>query len=58
MDDERYGVVEGSLGRSGMHAFELSFEHPMSGQRVYVAAPLHDDLKDCLHKFELAIGDQ
>jgi 23S rRNA pseudouridine1911/1915/1917 synthase len=34
-----------ALGRHGLHAWRLAFEHPVSGERVAFEAPLPDDLE-------------
>lgn len=37
--DPRYGKAGGPLGRMGLHAAELGFRHPMSGETVKFASP-------------------
>ena len=45
---ERY-----ALHRLALHAFELSFAHPVSGETVTIQASLPDDLAQALRKLEL-----
>jgi 23S rRNA pseudouridine1911/1915/1917 synthase len=42
--DGVYGVVEPGLGRQFLHAAELAFTHPFTGERVEASSPLPDDL--------------
>jgi 23S rRNA pseudouridine1911/1915/1917 synthase len=42
--DGVYGVVEPGLDRQFLHAAELSFTHPFTGERVEARSPLPDDL--------------
>jgi 23S rRNA pseudouridine1911/1915/1917 synthase len=44
--DARYGTVDRRLpsGRFFLHAFQLAFRHPVSGQRVEFSSPLPPDL--------------
>jgi 23S rRNA pseudouridine1911/1915/1917 synthase len=45
--DARYGTGDRELGagRFFLHAFQLAFDHPASGERMEFAAPLPDDLE-------------
>jgi tRNA pseudouridine65 synthase len=70
LGDVRYG--SGSLNRHyrekyalyrlGLHAHTVAFDHPMTGQRIAVTAPVPDDLGQVLDRLklprdsELAIG--
>lgn len=54
--DGRYGDEEknrfyrqAGLRRLFLHAARLVFEHPISGDRVTIQAPLDTELEDCLH---------
>ena len=57
--DDLYGGQAGceagceGLQRQALHASELSFSHPMSGERICVNAPLPDDMKRCLESLRL-----
>jgi 23S rRNA pseudouridine1911/1915/1917 synthase len=42
--DPVYGVPEPGLERQFLHATELGFPHPFTGERVEAASPLPDDL--------------
>jgi 23S rRNA pseudouridine1911/1915/1917 synthase len=48
--DHGYSSVAGRLEheRQALHAHELSFPHPLSGERVTVSSPLPDDLTDLI----------
>lgn len=46
--DPTYGVVEPALGRQFLHASELAFPHPISGDRIEARAELPPDLADFL----------
>jgi 23S rRNA pseudouridine1911/1915/1917 synthase len=51
--DARYGQVDHDLptGRFFLHAFELGFTHPASGERMEFSAPLPADLTTYLGRF-------
>lgn len=36
------------MTRQALHAFRISFRHPMSGQQLSIEAPLHSDMIDAL----------
>ncbi len=42
------------LGRQALHAQTLSFEHPVTGERVEYEAPLPSDMEDLIEKFRSA----
>jgi 23S rRNA pseudouridine1911/1915/1917 synthase len=42
--DATYGVAEPGLTRQFLHATELAFPHPVSGERVETRSPLPADL--------------
>jgi 23S rRNA pseudouridine1911/1915/1917 synthase len=42
--DAVYGVTEPELARQFLHAEELAFQHPITGEPVTATAPLPDDL--------------
>jgi 23S rRNA pseudouridine1911/1915/1917 synthase len=48
--DGVYGVPEPGLPRQFLHATELAFPHPFTGERVAVVSPLPDDLASFLRR--------
>ena len=44
-----------ALSRQALHAAELSFLHPQSGERMVFTAPLPQDLENLLHLFRAAL---
>ena len=42
-----------ALGRQGLHAFRLAFDHPLGGPRVACEAPLPPDLRAALDELGL-----
>jgi 23S rRNA pseudouridine1911/1915/1917 synthase len=52
--DAVYGVPEPSLGRQFLHASDLAFPHPFSGERVEAHAELPPELAAFLGRFEAA----
>lgn len=51
--DPEYGT-SGLLGltRQFLHAARLSFEHPITGERLDISSPLPDDLREALERAE------
>jgi 23S rRNA pseudouridine1911/1915/1917 synthase len=52
------GIVQ-TLGRQGLHAAELGFEHPVTGEEMSFEAPLPADLlalEDALGPFDRAFA--
>jgi 23S rRNA pseudouridine1911/1915/1917 synthase len=45
-----------ALGRQGLHAFRLAFDHPVTGVRVACEAPLPSDLRAALRELGLSSG--
>jgi 23S rRNA pseudouridine1911/1915/1917 synthase len=37
--DDKYGFTKDPLGRLGLHASKLVFEHPVSGEEITISAP-------------------
>ncbi len=48
LGDPEYGVPGYGLARQFLHAAELSFAHPVTGERVEVASELPEDLAEAL----------
>lgn len=40
-----------TLGRQALHAKLLSFDHPKTGERMSIEAPIPDDMKSCIERF-------
>jgi len=38
--DRKYGATENAIRRLGLHAFSLSFAHPISGKRIKLECPI------------------
>ncbi len=50
--DSTYGVVAEGVTRQFLHATELAFPHPFSGERIETRSPLPPDLAGVLERFE------
>ncbi len=51
--DRNYGGKEvGGLKRQFLHAYKISFDHPMSGEKMSFESQLPDDLKELINKSE------
>ena len=46
--DTLYGKESEIIPRQALHCRSLSFHHPITGERLCVTAPLHDDFKAAL----------
>ena len=46
--DTMYGTDETELKRHALHCAEMSFAHPLTGERVQLHSPLPADMKECL----------
>lgn len=44
LGDELYGGRRDIIGRQALHAFRLSFIHPMTGEKLVITAPLPEDM--------------
>ena len=56
---EELGTIVGGLGRQALHAAELGFEHPATGEEMLFEADLPDDLQeleDALEDYNRAIA--
>jgi 23S rRNA pseudouridine1911/1915/1917 synthase len=50
--DKLYGAPASALGRYFLHARQITFTGPSSGERIVVAAPMPADLEDYLGRLE------
>ena len=50
--DLEYGVPDPELDRQFLHAAELAFAHPITGERVEVSSPLPENLQARLARFD------
>lgn len=48
--DDKYGEPQNPLGRLGLHAYELSFTHPVSGKVMTFNAPIPKEFDDLFLK--------
>jgi 23S rRNA pseudouridine1911/1915/1917 synthase len=46
--DSTYGIVSDLVARQALHAWRLSFPHPISGEALQFTAPLPEDLRELL----------
>ena len=53
--DPVYGVRgDLGLGRQFLHAYELAFDHPTTGERITLESPLPGDLESALERARAA----
>ena len=52
--DDLYGTENEAIGRHALHAYRLSFPHPMTGEHLTFTAPLPEDFA---HFASLCFGD-
>lgn len=56
--DRQYGGRGvGGLKRQALHAFRLAFDHPTTGERIVLEAPLPDDIRQAAESARGAGGD-
>jgi 23S rRNA pseudouridine1911/1915/1917 synthase len=48
--DRLYGAPAAALGGFFLHAYRISFESPMTGERITVTAPLPVELSEYLDR--------
>ena len=46
--DDLYGTPSPLINRHALHAYELSFPHPMTGERMTLTAPLCQDMREMI----------
>lgn len=46
--DDLYGSENEFISRHALHAFEISFPHPSSGEVMTFSAPLHSDMRELI----------
>ena len=46
--DWLYGEASGLIARPALHAYRVSFKHPVTGQSITASAPLPDDMQKLL----------
>ncbi|MBR2339158.1 MAG: RluA family pseudouridine synthase [Clostridia bacterium] len=51
--DTMYGTDETEMPRHALHCEQMSFYHPMTGERITLHSSLPDDMKQCLKKHGL-----
>jgi len=54
LGDPVYGVPDAGLARQFLHAAELAFPHPITGERIDTRSPLPPDLASRLEAFDTA----
>ena len=53
--DKVYGFRKGeSFGMTGqaLHAFSLAFSHPVTGEKMYIEAPMPEDMRAVIAELE------
>ena len=53
LGDTLYGVETSLINRQALHAWRLSFVHPMSKEQILIVAPLPEDMKKVLEKINI-----
>ena len=53
LGDDLYGEKSPLIGRQALHAYSLSFTHPVSGERIYVRATLPEDMLSAARALDL-----
>ncbi len=48
--DDLYGTPSPLIGRHALHAYQLSFPHPMREERLTLSAPLCTDMRDLIEQ--------
>lgn len=53
--DDLYGESSELIARQALHAYSLSFPHPVTGERMRIKAPLPKDMSELIENFEVNI---
>ena len=50
--DSLYGTADPRIEGQALHAYRLAFDHPVTGERLQVKAPLHEGLLNVLKEYD------
>ena len=53
LGDTLYGIETNIINRQSLHAWKLSFLHPITNDKTYIKAPLFDDMKNVIEDYKL-----
>lgn len=53
LGDTLYGIETNIINRQSLHAWRLSFLHPITNDKIYIEAPLFDDMKKVIEDYKL-----
>lgn len=53
LGDTLYGIETNIINRQSLHAWRLSFLHPITNDKIYIEAPLFDDMKNVIEDYKL-----
>ena len=53
LGDTLYGIETNIINRQSLHAWKLSFLHPITNDKIYIKAPLFDDMKNVIEDYKL-----
>lgn len=56
--DSLYGKASSYIDGQALHACTLSFDHPISGCRLYIKAPLHDVFLNVLKEYDFDLSEK
>lgn len=57
LGDDLYGNGSDLIGRQALHAYEVTFPHPVTGELTTVTAPIPKDLEGAMRALGLSISD-
>ena len=55
LGDTLYGIETNIINRQSLHAWRLSFLHPITNTKIYIEAPLFDDMKKVIEDYKLRL---
>ncbi len=50
LGDNLYDVSDPLIARQALHAWQLAFDHPLTGERLEITAPLPSDMEEAIKK--------
>ncbi|MGM0508332.1 MAG: RluA family pseudouridine synthase [Fusobacteriota bacterium] len=57
LGDDRYGISK-AASRQMLHAYELKFEHPITGEEIKIKGPIPSDFENLMKNYNLKLKDE